>query len=575
MSMEYASRPAISVDGLPLDRALEPLIERVVVDDHLHLPDMFAITLRDPDRDVLDRARAAIGASVSISGTAIGQSGETLLIMGEVTALEGDYEPDGARLTIRGYDKSHRLVGGRRTATYRDVTDADLGRTIAQRAGVDVGRIDAAVTGYHHVHVSQTNQSDLDFLRDRGREAGFDVAVVEGRLEMHGPPEAAAAPAEGDYASSDPLQLVMGTNLLRFYPRLTAAEQVSEVEVRGWDPVRKEAVVGTASASTRSAELQETPAHLATVSGRERWVDIGRPLSDQSAVDQAASAGAERIASGFAEADGVARGHPALKAGSAVSVSGVASPFSGRYMLTHTRHVFDEDGYRTHLVISGRQDRSLLSLSASGSSNGARAGSAAPAGFSVALVTDNDDPDALGRVKLKFPTFDDEYESDWARVALPGAGPDCGAVFLPDVNDEVLVGFESGDIRRPFVIGGLWNGVDLPPLGNGLFDAGHVKRRGIVSRSNHRLIFFDDEGQSGLGFLTGDDSIRIALDETDRRLAMHSDGSTSIVAGDITLEASGDITIKAGGTLTLEGSGSVKVKAGGTVDIDGALIELN
>lgn len=575
MSMEYSTRPAITIAGLPLDRTLEPLLERVVVDDHLHLPDMFAITLRDPDRDVIERARASIGTRVRIAGTALAERAETPLIDGEVTSLEGDYLPDGARLTIRGYDASHRLVGGRRTATYRDVTDADLGRTVADRAGVEVGRIDEAWTRYHHVHVSQTNQSDWDFLRARAQEAGFDVAVVEGRLELKGPPEASGAPAEGDYASTDPHQLVMGTNLLRFHPRVTAAEQVSEVVVRGWDPARKEAVVGRADARTTSAELEESPAHLASVAGRERWVEIGRPLSDQSAVDQAATAGAERIASGFASAEGVARGHPALKAGAAVSVSGVAAPFAGRYLLTHTRHVFDEDGYRTDLTISGRQDRSLLSLATSASSNGSSSGRSPVSGFAVALVTDNDDPEALGRVRLKFPTFDEDYESDWARVVQLGAGPASGAVFLPEVNDEVLVGFESGDIRRPYVIGGLWNGQDTPPLGDALFDAGRVIRRGFVSRAGHRFVFFDDAGKSGIGLLTADDGIRIALNETDSHLAMRSGGSTSIVSGDIELSSDGDITIKAGGTLTLEGQGSVKVKAGGTVDIDGAIIELN
>lgn len=575
MSMEYASRPTISIDGLPFDRELEPLIERVVVDDHLHLPDMFSITLRDADREVLARTHASIGSEVRISGTAVGQSSESLLINGEVTALEGEYEQDGARLVIRGYDHSHRMVGGRRTETYRDVTDADIGRTIADRAGVEIGQIDE--TGTSHEHVSQANLSDWDFLTSRAREIGYDMGVADGRFFFRRPSEASAGPAEGDYGATDPLQLVMGTNLLSFYPRVTSAQQVREVEVRGWDVHQKQAVVGTASAETRSAELEDTPARLAEVSGHDRWVVTGRPFSTQGAVDDAAAAEGERIASAFAEAEGVARGHPDLTAGSAVSISGVARPFSGRYTLTHTRHVFDAEGYRTTFVVSGRQDRSLLGLSSMGATNGSGSGeSQALPGLAVALVTDNADPGDMGRVKLAFPTLDDDYESDWARVVQLGAGPDSGAVMLPEVNDEVLVGFESGDMRRPYVIGGLWNGRDMPRLGDGLFDAGHVLRRGIVSRQGHRIVFLDDDSQSGVCLLSGDDSLRLALKQSDRTITLHSDGSISITSGgEIAIESGSDMTISAAGSLTLEGQAGVAISSSGTVDIDGAMIELN
>ena len=120
----------------------------------------------------------------------------------------------------------------------------------------------------------------------------------------------------------------------------------------------------------------------------------------------------------------------------------------------------------------------------------------------VALVTDVDDPDRAGRVKLSFPWLSDDYESWWARVAQLGAGDQRGAVWLPEVNDEVLVAFEHGDTRRPYVVGSLYNGVDLPRLGDGLVDAstGAVKRRGFVSKAGHRLVFLDDDAKSGVAW---------------------------------------------------------------------------
>ena len=77
-------------------------------------------------------------------------------------------------------------------------------------------------------------------------------------------------------------------------------------------------------------------------------------------------------------------------------------------------------------------------------------------------MTQNDDPDELGRVRVKYPALGDETEGWWARVAAPGAGKDRGLLMMPLVGDEVLVGFEHGDARRPFVLGSLWNGEDKP-----------------------------------------------------------------------------------------------------------------
>ncbi len=84
-------------------------------------------------------------------------------------------------------------------------------------------------------------------------------------------------------------------------------------------------------------------------------------------------------------------------------------------------------------------------------------------GVAAGIVTNNQDPDGLGRVRIRFPWLSDDNETDWARIATMMAGSGRGSFFLPEVGDEVLVAFEHGDINHPFVIGMLWNGVDTPP----------------------------------------------------------------------------------------------------------------
>jgi phage protein D len=567
-------KPRVEVDGSPLAADVEVLLEQVVVDDHLHLPDMFLLRFRDVGSQVVRQARLQIASRVRISAPG-GSGGAELLIDGEVTALEAEYDAGGSRALVRGYDASHRLHRGRVTQSYQNVKDSDIARTVAQRAGLGAGTIDDSLTT--HTHVSQLNLSDWDFLTARAGEIGFEVAVTEGKLHFRKPRPSADAPGQGDLRSSDPLQLVYGQDLMEFRPRLSSAEQVKEVKVRGWDPGQKQVVIGSSPAGTSSARLSASPADLAHKFGDPTYVAVDRPLTTQREVDATAKAIAEQIGSAIAEAEGVARGDPKLRAGAAISVGVVADDFAGRYTLTHTRHVFDARGYRTWFEVSGRQDRSLLGLVVNGGPGGEVSAGGPPIhGVVVAVVTNNDDPQQLGRVRLKFPWLSDSYESDWARMLQAGAGPDSGASFLPEVNDEVLVAFEFGDVRRPVVIGGLHNGRDKPRLGDGLVDNGKVRRRGFVSRRGHRAVFFDDPGKSGIALIASNGSIRISLNESKNEIHLFCQGKVRIEAQDeLSLKSQQGVTIEAGGQLQLKGSAGAKLESGGQVEVSGALIKLN
>jgi uncharacterized protein involved in type VI secretion and phage assembly len=189
-------------------------------------------------------------------------------------------------------------------------------------------------------------------------------------------------------------------------------------------------------------------------------------------------------------------------------------------------------------------------------------------GVVVGIVTDNNDPDKLGRVKLKFPWLGDDVESFWARASDLGAGPNAGAVFLPEVNDEVLVAFEHGDIRFPYVLGGLWNAKDKPPLGDGLFDQGKVKRTGFVSRKGHKFVFFEDSSKSGIALITSDGKVKISLNESNSEIHIECQGK-------VLIKSQGDMNIESAGSLTLKGDGGVKVNSSGTVEVKGSQVKLN
>jgi phage protein D len=543
--------PRIKIGGTPLSSECELLLDEVVVDHSMHLPDMFVIRLLDRNGKVLQDAGAEIGKPVVISASSSG--GDVNLIDGEITSLEAAYESaGGAHCIIRGYDSSHRLHRGRTTQSYVNVKDSDIARRVAQRAGLRPGKIDNTSGTFDHV--TQANSSDWEFLQSRAKPIGYEVAIVAGKLNFSKPAASSQAPGSGDYRSTDPLQLVFGRDLLEFRPRLSSAEQVSTVKVRGWDPKTKQAVIGSANAGTTSAKLALKPADMAGKFGSPTYTVVSKPLSKQNEVDAVAKATAEAIGSTMAEAEGVARGNPKLRAGAAVNISEVAAPFAGRYTLSHTRHAFAHDGYLVHFSISGRQERSLLGLASGGSNGSTIAGQQPIYGVVVAQVTDNNDPDKLGRVKLKFPNLSDDYESHWARVVQLGAGPNSGALFLPEKDDEVLVCFENGDFGHPYVIGGLYNDKDKPKLGSGLFDNGKVKRRGFVSRMGHKFMLFDDANKAGIALMTSDGKIKISLNETKKEI------NIICASGKITIKADGDLALKSGGNITMEAGKDVEVK---------------
>ena len=182
-------------------------------------------------------------------------------------------------------------------------------------------------------------------------------------------------------------------------------------------------------------------------------------------------------------------------------------------------------------------------------------------------MDDNDDPAKLGRVRIRYPWLGDQAVSYWARLAMPGAGPDYGMAWVPQVGDEVLVAFEQGDPDHPFVIGGLWNGSDAAPLGDGLLDSGKVKRSGFVSRTGHKLVFFDDAGESGVAIISANNKYRISLNETKGQLHVYFDGK-------LLLEGTGDVEVKTQGDFKVNATG-VTIQAQGQAAFKGATVAIN
>lgn len=204
-----------------------------------------------------------------------------------------------------------------------------------------------------------------------------------------------------------------------------------------------------------------------------------------------------------------------------------------------------------------------MSLESLGTNQQERGG--AVNGVALGLVTQNQDPEGQGRVKLRFPWHSSQAETDWVRIAVPMAGNDRGSFCLPEVGDEVLVAFERGDMTAPYVIGALWNGQDKPPANN---DDGQNNLRLFKTRKGHTLSFDDNDAKGKVELALANGKHKLCIDDDGIKLE-DGNGNSLIIESMV-----GNLTIEAKTKLTLKGQ-LVAIEAGGTLTLKGAAVNIN
>ncbi|MEU9159145.1 VgrG-related protein [Streptomyces sp. NPDC048424] len=558
----FAADPIVEAPG-ELPQIWAAQLVNCVVDENVGLPDTAVLTYRDPDHEFLRATGITIGSPLRVSVMTVKGQARERLFNGEVTALEIDRDRTGSFTVVRAYSKAHRLQRGRKVVAYRNMTAAAIVRKVAAGAGLAVGKVEAAPVTYKQL--SQANVSDWDFLQFLAGESGAQVRVDDkGLLQFTRPVKASGAPAPSTSAVRNPMVLEYGRNLLALRAALSAADGASKVQVRGWDVTTKRPLVAEQPSVVSDTVVPGLSPQLAARFGKSTVAVTDTPYRTQAETTAVAKAAADEVSSGFGELEAVAEGNPLLRAGKAIALGNVGQAFSGRYTATAVQHVLEpHGGYRTTVWVSSSPDRSLAGLV-----TGANAPGRGPRipGLAIGVVTDVREPNGSqrGAVRLKFPWLDDTYVTDWVRTVQWG-GKGGGGVVSPEVNDEVLVGFEQGLLDSPYVIGGLYNGVDQPsPHDVPLIDktSGKVNRRSVVSRSGHRVELLDAAapGPSGLRLVTGDERLEVRMDDRRDRIELTVYAGRGRPLTSVLLDKTG---------ITLDARrGTVKV-SGRQVDIDG------
>ena len=474
---------------------------------------------------------------------------ERTVFRGVVTRQRIDAPGRGSsRLHVEARHSCFRMAHARKSRSWVETTDADAIADLAAEQGIQFDGSSDTVRPQLYQHQA----CDWDFAVLRCERIGQLLSGSIDGLQMFRP-EPQALPA---------LDLEYGVNLFSFNLELDASRQPETTEVGAWSPADQEVTTAEASAGDVVGPGNLSGGDLAqasTLKTRPRHAGS----RDQAELDEWAAAEMLRrrlsAVTGSVEAQGTAEVQP----GQTVQLRGMGARFNGTAFVSGLRHVLVRGDWRTQLQVGldpryQNERHDICAPAAAGLTP-------AISGLQVAVVSQlADDPAGEERVAVQLVTETETAEPIWARTMSIGGGRERGMVMLPEVGDEVLLGFLNGDPRDPVLIGGLHSSAAPSPIE--FADDNHNK--GITSRAGTQILF-DDDGVTLSLATPGGNKVTISDDEQAITLQDEHGNSVTLNSDGIALEAARDLTLKAGGVIKIEGM-DIQIEAQAQAGISGS-----
>lgn len=476
-----------------------------------------------------------------------------------------------SKLIIECRDKAIAMTLSRRNKYFPDNTkDSDAISEIARGySGLDT---DIETTDISHKNLVQYEASDWDFIVNRAEMNGKLVYTDDGTLIVKKP----------DLSQSTALPLTFGATILELDAEIDARNQYPEIKSRSWTPADQ--AIDEAEAQPPS-ELNGnlTVSDLANVFSDNINLNHGGDIPQQ---ELKAWADTLKLKQVLSKVRGRVRfkGMHTLKPGMLIELNSLSDRFNGKAFVSGIQHTIIAGNWQLDAQLGLEPDWFTEKFETS--IKPASALIPAVSGLQIGLVSQlESDPDSECRILVRLPIINPDEQGIWARVATLDAGDERGSFFLPEVGDEVIVGFLNDDPRQPVVLGMLNSSAKPAPLQAS--DDNHEK--GIVTRSKMKVIFNDDkkslviETPAGKKITMDEEADLIKLeDDHSNAITMNSDGITIETQGKISLKAQQDIeaegmnvNMKANTGFTAEGSASLEAKSSGTTTIKGSIVQIN
>ena len=545
----------ISVDGKSLNNDAWSTLISVEIDQHLSSIDRVELRFDDQLSNERKPKGSAptfdVGAAVRVS--LVDSAGKaTPVFSGEVTAVSTEWRAGLSTIVYEALDLRHRLIRRLTPTTTLKGTATDILRKIASGAGLQAEIPSKLGSKFDSITFAGT---DLETLRKIERLSGAASYVdAKGKLVLF-------------LLDTAPSVTVQGAEeLLEFEATWSPLERAKQVTVSGWDQATGKPFEGVAKTTTAYPKIGlKTSADLLRA-GEYRESRV-RAVSNDHANELAAGT-ARRFRAREVRGRGAMLPNGLLRPGVQLQIKGVNDRFNGSYPIVAVQHLFDGNGLVTRFEIGPADD---------GIADALLDGAASPS-LTVGRVTDNKDPDKVGRVKVSLPLIGEGLQTDWVRTTTIGAAAGRGVAFLPEIDDEVVVGFLHGDLNDGYVLGVLWNSDPGGFLGGLVGDSGVVERR-LTARLGNQIRLIDKskgDETSGISIEVDDAKTKLFLGYTKTELRSDgkpielTDGKASIKldGGKITITAD-EITLKSTGKVAIDGN-AVEAKAKTTVDLNAA-----
>lgn len=514
----------------------------------------------------------------------------------EETIFEGIVVKHGIKITGNNYsrlivecrDKAVAMTVGRKNANYVDSKDSDIiTKLVGNYGGLSS---DVASTTTQHKELVQYYCTDWDFMLSRAEVNGLLVIVDDAKVTVK-PPATDGTPK---------LKVTYGDDLMEFHASIDARSQLSKVQGVSWDMKTQAVVQQQASPKTLNAQGDLDSAVLAKVIGLDSFrLQTPAPLEStalQSWVDgQQVKAGLARI-QGRMSFQGSAK----AKAGELMELAGVGNRFNGKVFVSSVHHVVADGNWITEVEFGLPQNwfaenRDLVAPPASGLLPGIE-------GLHIGVVKKLDaDPEGQYKVQVSVPVLQADTDGVWARLAEFYASDGIGAFFVPEIGDEVVLGYFNNDPSNPVILGSLYSSKRKAPYE---MTADNFKKA-IITRSKLKLEFDDDKkivtvitpGNNKI--VISDEGKSILLqDQNNNKVELSPDGIALDSPKDITITAKGKISISAVGNVevdskaditaggmnithtaktsfTAKGNASAEISASGQTTVKGSMVMIN
>jgi len=474
-----------------------------------------------------------------------------------------------ACLMVEARDPAFRMTGVPKFRLFKGAKDSDIVNEILGEYGLS-GELQETKT--EHEHMVQNNSTDWDFILSRMEVNALLLTLDNGTLKSFGP----------DPAAQSVLTVAYGSTVLDADLELDSRIQLSKLKAQTWVYTNQEVLE---SESSYSMEPDEGSIKVGELSGLNDPGDFCLNNAGQTTDSElSAWADAHKMKMHFAKIRGSIsfQGFPGLKPGNIVELQGFGELFNGNAFICGVHHEIFEGNFLTTCQIGLNPEFFLEEQKCETDSKLVPPIKGLHSGVVLQL---EEDPKGENRILVNIPMLHPGGEGVWTRVSTLDAGENRGSFFLPEIGDEVLVGFLDNDPRYPVLLGMMNSSSKPAPLTAS--DDNHEK--GFITRSGLKILFNDDTKSIEINTPKGklirldeDEGIIDIKDENSNTIKMNSEGITIESCKDLNIKAAGDISIEginisaaADAEFTADGGGGAELTTGAVCTIKGSLVKIN